>query len=317
MKKIKLTRELKIALIFIFALFVFVWGFNYLKGRDLLQKTRKFYADYENVSGLMAANPVLYNGFRIGIVTDMFFADDNSGKVRVEFTIDKDLDIQKNSVARIISSDLLGSKAIQIVQGDGSLAKSGDILIGETQGDLLDDIAPIAEKAESVLEKIDSIVLAVNNVLNVETQNNIIESIESLSSTLASINGTLTAVEKEKKALTDIIKNVNSITENITQNNVRIDNAIKNFSNISDTIANAKIAETINNLSETFNELTATLNKVNNGEGTLGQFASNDSLYLHLQNASENLELLLKDLKENPKRYVHFSLFGRKEKKNK
>lgn len=322
MTKIKLSREVKISIIFIFALLLFVWGINYLKGSDLLQKTRKLYADYENVNGLMTANPVLLNGFRIGLVTDMYFKEDDTGKIRVEFTINNDILIPKNSIARIIDSDLLGSKAVEIVLGDQGEAVNKDVLIGETQmglmGNLSSQIEPIKAKAESILASIDSITLAMNIVLNKETQNNLIKSFKEIQQTISHLNSSLSVVDqvlaKDKNKLSDIIGNIESITTNLKNNNEKISNAVNNFSNISDTLAAANLAQTIQEVSNTFGELNQSLNKLNKGEGSAGQLLSNDSLYLNLQNASKNLELLLKDLKENPNRYVSFSLFGKKNK---
>lgn len=322
MTKIKLSREVKISIIFIFALLLFVWGINYLKGSDLLQKTRKLYADYENVNGLMTANPVLLNGFRIGLVTDMYFKEDDIGKIRVEFTINNDILIPKNSIARIIDSDLLGSKAVQIVLGNQGEAVNKDVLIGETQmglmGNLASQIEPIKAKAESILASIDSITLAMNIVLNKETQNNLIKSFNEIQQTISHLNSSLSVVDqvlaKDKNKLSDIIGNIESITTNLKNNNEKISNAVNNFSNISDTLAAANLAQTIQEVSNTFGELNQSLNKLNKGEGSAGQLLSNDSLYLNLQNASKNLELLLEDLKENPNRYVSFSLFGKKNK---
>ncbi|MDD4575791.1 MAG: MlaD family protein [Bacteroidales bacterium] len=322
MTKIKLSREVKISIIFIFALLLFVWGINYLKGSDLLQKTRKLYADYENVNGLMTANPVLLNGFRIGLVTDMYFKEDDIGKIRVEFTINNDILIPKNSIARIIDSDLLGSKAVQIVLGNQGEAVNKDVLIGETQmglmGNLSSQIEPIKAKAESILASIDSITLAMNIVLNKETQNNLIKSFNEIQQTISHLNSSLSVVDqvlaKDKNKLSDIIGNIESITTNLKNNNEKISNAVNNFSNISDTLAAANLAQTIQEVSNTFGELNQSLNKLNKGEGSAGQLLSNDSLYLNLQNASKNLELLLEDLKENPNRYVSFSLFGKKNK---
>lgn len=323
MTKIKLSREVKISIIFIFALLLFVWGINYLKGSDLLQKTRKLYADYENVNGLMTANPVLVNGFRIGLVTDMFFKENDSGKIRVEFTINNDILIPQNSTARIIDSDLLGSKAVEIVLGDQGEAVHKDVLNGETQmglmGSLSTQIEPIKTKAESILASIDSIALAMNAVLNKETQNTLIKSFEEIQQTISHLNNSLSVVDqvlaKDKNKLSDIIGNIESITTNLKNNNDKISNAVNNFSNISDTLAAANLAQTIKEVSNTFGELNQSLNKLNKGEGSAGQLLSNDSLYLNLQNASKNLDLLLEDLKENPHRYVSISVFGKKNKK--
>lgn len=325
MKSIKLNRESKIALIFIFALVVFVWGINFLKGSDLLQKTRRFYADYDNVSGLMTANPVLLNGFRIGLVTDMYFTDDKSGKVRVELTINKDVIIPKNSRARIINSDLLGSKAVQIILGDYGEAKNGDLLIPEVQANLIDEVAtqftPIKIKAESILTSIDSIVSSMSMIFNNDTKENLISSFENIKQTIIHLNGSLSSVDqvlsKDKNKLSNIIANIESISLNLKNNNAKISNALNNFSNISDTIAKANLATTIQNISTSVEQVQKMLDKINRGEGSLGQLANNDTLYNNLQGASENLNLLLKDMKENPKRYVGFSIFGNKDKKKK
>jgi len=324
-EKIKLTREAKIAIIFIFTLTLFIWGMNFLKGNDLLQNKRKYYAVYNNVSGLMAANPVLINGFKVGIVTKMEFLNDNSGRVIVEFTINKVVEIPKNTIARIVNSDLLGSKAVQFLLGKGEIAANKDTLIGEVQLSMTDEISaqikPIKIRAESIMTSLDTIVSSFKVVLNERTQNNLISSFENIQQTLLHLNNTVGSVDfivsKNKNKLSDFIGNIDEISATIKANNSKISNIISNFSSISDTLAKAQFAQTIQNANKAISDLDIMLSKINKGEGTLGQLATNDTLYINLKNTTESLNLLFKDLKENPKRYVHFSVFGKKDKTKK
>ncbi len=325
LKNIKLSREVKISIIFLFTLFLFIWGINFLKGNDLLQNKKKYYAVYNNVAGLMTANPVMINGFKIGLVTKMEFMNDNSGNVLVEFTINKSVDITKNSIARIINADLLGSKAVMLIINKGDIAENKDTLIGETQLSFTDEIAtqidPIKTKTQKILSSLDTILDATKVVLNKQTQNNLIKSFENISQTLEHLNNTIgnvdNIVSKNKNNLSNLIENISNLSQTIKDNDKKISNIINNFSSISDTLAKANFAETINNTNKVVSELQTTLDNINKGKGTIGKLATDEALYINLKNTTENLNILIKDLKENPKRYVHMSIFGKKDKKNK
>jgi phospholipid/cholesterol/gamma-HCH transport system substrate-binding protein len=321
---IKLKKEVKVTLVFFVTLLLFIWGVNFLKGTDLFSSKRKFYAVYDNIDGLMVANPVQINGLKVGIVSKIDFAEDNSGKIEVELTIDNSIGIPKNSVAEIASPDLLGGKVVRIILGSGPMAENKDRFTGRVQlamtDKMLAEINPIKLKAESMISSLDTILLSVKSVFNAQNQQNLATSFNHIQLTLEHLSSTMEtidyAVSGNKNNISEFIKSLSEITKNINNNNKKITNIIENFSSISDTLAKANFAQTIKSTEKAISDFQVMLDKVNRGEGSLGQLANNDTLYFNLQKSSASLDALLKDLKAHPKRYIHFSVFGKKEKKD-
>lgn len=319
----KISREIKIAIVFIAGLALLYWGINFLKGKDLFKKERTFYTVYDKVSGLVKANPVLVNGFRVGQVEDMYFHPNNSGKIIVVLTItNNDLVIPSNTVARLFSSDLLGSKAVELQLGNATAeAKEGDTLNSIVEGSLTDEIIqPIKVKFEKVMVSLDSVLLIIQEVFNEKTRDNLVQSFESIRLTINNLEHTTynidTLISAQHHNLSDIIANVQSISDNIKNNNDKISNIITNFSAISDTVAKSNIASTINNADKSLKEFSEIVAKINHGEGNLGMLVNNDSLYNNLEKSSKELNELIEDIKLNPRRYLNFSVFGPSKKKN-
>jgi phospholipid/cholesterol/gamma-HCH transport system substrate-binding protein len=323
---LKIKKEIKIAIVFIATLALLYWGINFLKGRDFFNKERIYYAVYNQVNGLVVANPVLVNGFKVGHVKKMYFHPDNSGRIMVEFIINNsDLEVPVNSIARLFSSDLLGSRAVEIQLGNSTtLAQDGDTLKTFVQATLGEEVnvqfQPIKQKFEAVMLSIDSVLVIIKGIFNENTQKNLEQSFESIRYTIQNLEHTTynidTLVVTQRVKLANIIGNVESISLNIKKNNDKITNIITNFSNISDTIAKAKIASTIDNASKSLKQFAEIMEKVNRGEGSLGMLINNDSLYNNLNGASKQLNELVEDVKLNPQRYVNISIFGGGKKKN-
>lgn len=325
MKALKLSRELKVGLLTVITLTAFVWGFNFLKGKDIFNQQRTFYAVYDNVAGLMTANAVTINGLAVGQVSSMHFHPDKPGKVIVELSMSNSIRIPKNSIARIFSADLLGTRGIQIVIGDAATdAVSGDTLVSQMQTSLQDEVndmvQPIMRKAESMMSSIDSVMTMVSDVFNKQTRDNLINTIESLKNTMANLQSASksadTLLSGQQLRLARILSNVESISANLRQNNENLSRLLANAANISDTIAKANIANTLANLNSSVNGLSKIVQKIETGEGTLGQLVNNDKMYNELEASSLQLKQLLEDIKLHPKRYVHFSVFGKSSKKN-
>ncbi len=319
----KIKREAKIAIIFIAALILFFWGFNFLKGRHLFSSERTYYAVYKQVNGLVEANPVVINGYKVGIVNKIYFHPDGSGRLIVKFNVDNDIRIPYNTVAKLYSSDILGSRAIELVLGDSKVdAATGDTLKTQIKASLGEEVSiqmmPIKQKFENVMLSIDSVLVVIRGVFDENTRKNLALSFESIKLTIKNLEHTTynidTLVTTQKYKLAAIISNVESITANIKKNNDKISNIIVNFSNISDTIAKAKISSTINNADKALGEFNMILGKVNRGEGSLGMLVNNDSLYRNLNSASDQLNQLVEDIKLNPQRYISISVFGKKSK---
>ncbi|MFM7217967.1 MAG: MlaD family protein [Bacteroidota bacterium] len=318
----RLSKEAKIGLIITSGIALLFWGLNFLKGRDFFSSQLKVYAVYDHIDGLAPSNLVQVNGMKIGTVRRLDLMEDLSGRILVTMNISSKVHIPKNSTAQIFSSDLLGTKGIRFVFGDSKEELvDGDTLVSDIQKSLTQEVsqqvAPIREKAENILSSMDSVLVIVRTVFNESTKQNLRRSFESISNSLASIESLTGSMDKEltrEGRLHNLFSNIESISANLRQNNERISNIIENFSAMSDTLAGSKLTETLENTRRTLEGTSALLEKINKGEGTLGQLAVNDSLYHNLDNTARNLDALIVDFKEHPKRYVQFSVFGKKDK---
>ncbi|MCB9359803.1 MAG: MCE family protein [Flavobacteriales bacterium] len=303
----KISKEVRVGFIAILSIALLVWGYNYLKGTNLLFKTKTVYTVYPSVAGLAKSSPILINGFQIGVVESIYFHPNQSGKVVVELLITEDsYKIPKNSVASLISMDFLGSKAIALKVGDSKTELlNGDTLQADLEKSMLDDVSeqilPIKEKAENLMDSLNLAVSGLsqtlnnlNEVLNVKNKRNLEQALVKLNTTVESYNAL--ALE-----LNSTIKTVVKPT-------------LKTYKNLGDSLAALDLKSTMESAQKTFENMTDIMTKINNGEGTMGQLMNNDSLYNHLDSVSVNLDRLLIDFKEHPKRYVHFSIFGRKDK---
>ncbi len=305
-------------MIFIVALALFIWGFSFLKGFNLFKEQRIVYAVYEQVSGLDRANPVSINGLKVGQVSDIYFEPGFSGNIIVEITVETQIPIPRNSVALIYSSDLMGSKAIDLRLGDDSLfIRNGDTLYTRVEASLKEavnqQIAPLKLKAEELILSIDSVVTVIKAIFNDKAKENLSNSIASIEQTFINLENasynldTLVAAQKTK--LSQIMTNLESITSTISENEENIDNILANFSTLSDSLAKAEIPRTFAKIDRVMGDVAVIVEKINNGEGSLGMLINDEALYKDIQESAEQLHLLMEDIRINPKRYVRFSLF--------
>ena len=314
----KYKREIGIGLIFIVALALFIWGFSFLKGFNLFKEQRVVYAVYEQVSGLDRANPVSINGLKVGQVSDIYFEPGFSGNIIVEITVETQIPIPRNSVALIYSSDLMGSKAIDLKLGDDSLyISNGDTLSTRVEASLKEavnqQIAPLKLKAEELILSIDSVVTVIKAIFNEKAKENLSNSIASIEQTFANLESasfnldTLVAAQKTK--LSQIMTNLETITSTISENEENIDNILANFSSLSDSLAKAEIPRTFAKIDRVMGDVALIVEKINTGEGSLAMLINDEALYKDIQESAEQLHLLMEDIRLNPKRYVRFSLF--------
>jgi len=319
----KLTREIKIGVTFIVTIAAFYWGVNFLKGVDIFTTSRKIYAVYPKINGLMRSNPITINGLNVGKVSKISFTNDTSKFLVVEMSITHDVPIAKNSVANIYSADLLGSKAVEIVLGNAKeFVKNGDTLKSGAKATLEDELSkqvlPLKVKAEALMGSFDTLLTELNQVMNAETRDNLIKSFASIRNTIKHLEVTTsvmdTLVRNQQGRLSEIIISVESITRNIKNNNQQFTNVMHNLSTMTDTLAAANLSKTFKSTQTALQNFEQITDKINKGKGTLGLLVNNDSLYYQLEGSSKSLNLLLKDMKANPRRYVHFSVFGKKDK---
>ena len=307
-----MSKELKTGIVAIIVIIVFVWGYNFLKGQNLFDTdTRYFNVEYTNIGGLNKSSLVTINGLKVGKVTKIDFNknEDKRGQLVVRFSVNKDFQFSKNSIVKIYSPSPLGGSNLAIIPDyKADNAVSEDFLKGEIESSLFTSIGerldPLQAKLEHVIVSADSLFKNVNNVLDLKTQTSLKKSVKSLEYTLAEVKKTMHSVnvmiDDTSFDLKESIKNTKLITEN--------------FSKVSDTLANVNFGEIVRKSEITLNSANLMLAGINNGKGTLGKLVKDDRLYNNITEMSKELENLLREMKLNPKRFVHFSLFGKKAK---
>lgn len=320
----KITKELKIGIVVITAIVLSIWGINYLKGSNLFSNKFVLYAVYPKIDGLIEANPLLVNGYKVGQINKISLTKVNGEyAVLVKFLITEDVQIPKKSIAKAVSADLLGSKAVELIYSTNTqFVESGDTLVSSSEDDLKTSvskqIAPLQAKAVGLISSIDSVMTVVQFILNDKTRENLNHSFQSIEKALASLEQTAykldDLVASEKTKISTILTNLTALSNTLEKNTAKIDNIIGNFSTLSDSLAKSQLKSAIAEAEQTLVQFNKLATDINAGKGTVGKLMKNDSLYNNLTKASEDLDKLLKDLRINPNRYVHISVFGKKDK---
>ena len=314
----KFSKDAKIGLVVIGAIVILIWGVNFLKGFNIFSSEQVFYARYERVDGLKKSSSVTLKGYKIGQIKSIKFSSASADHLLVEFSISDQFKLPANSIARIESADIMGTKEIKLIPGKGkTMLQTGDTLKGSIEGDLKEQVSlqmlPLKNKAEKLMSGVDSVLTVIQYIFNKNTRDNLTRSFGSIEHTfkkLENASGTLdTIITGQKSHLENIFSNVDSITENLKDNNKNVTTILSNFSSISDSLSTANIAQTINNAKTTLKQTSEILEKINSGKGSMGMLINNDTLYTNLEAASNGLTNLLIDVKNNPKKYMHFSLF--------
>jgi phospholipid/cholesterol/gamma-HCH transport system substrate-binding protein len=315
---LKLSREFKIGFLFILATAVLVWGFSFLKNKNILYKERVMIAVYQHVNGLEPSNPIYINGVKVGQVGKVFFDPRMNGDIIVHLVFTDKFPIPANSTARIFSEDLMGSKAIEILLGTSpEYVQNGDTLHTEIETSLKDavnqQILPLKLKAEDLLSSLDTMVIAIKGVFNKDIREDLTASIKSIRATMSNLENTThnldTLVYTQSGRLSSILYNIDMITRNLNNNSGEISRILGNLANLSDTIAQANISGILGNLDKTVGDLSVVMSRIEKGEGTLGMLIKDDALYNQLEKSAIDLDLLLEDIRLNPKRYVRISVF--------
>jgi phospholipid/cholesterol/gamma-HCH transport system substrate-binding protein len=306
---LKLSREVKTGILAIGAILLFIFGYSYLKGTNLLEKNRTFLVRYKNVEGLVQGSPVTVNGLKVGKVQKIDFENVKGGLI-VAFTVERDFQFSKNSIVRIYSTGLIGGKSLAIspIYDESGIAKSGDTLIGDIELGMLDEfsknLAPLEKKLEATLGVVDSLLISFVQIIDEDTRTDLKNAIANLSVATKNI-GSLAG-----KADDLLGRNREKLDRTFTN----LDNTAANFARLSDSLAQIELGQLVQNLEDATSGLKEVVDKVNNKEGSVGKLLNDDQVYENLEGATRQLEALLQDLKLNPKRYIHFSLFGKKDK---
>ena len=305
----KISREIKTAILVLSSILLFIWGYSFLKGKDLFTDYKTFYAAYDNVEGLPKSAPITLNGLVIGKISGIKLSN-TTGKLIVEMQIKSDFPISKSSVAMIYESGLIAGQQIMIVPNfnDKQSAESGATLQSGVKLGLTDlvgeKLAPLQVKLETVLSSADQLISGINNVLNKEGQ-------ENLKKSLAELSQTMSEFHKASTSVNDIIDqnktNINGVVTDFHK-------IASDFSKITDSLNKADLGKTAKNLQLTLQKVDHLLSDMDSGKGTMGKLMKDEALYSNLTKTSKELELLLQDVRLYPTRYVNVSLFGKKNK---
>ena len=303
----RLSKEIKAAFFVLTTILLFIFGFNYLKGSSILDKQKTIYAVYDEVDGLLVGANVMINGLSIGNVTELDFLP-NSTKILVTLKVKDKLNFSSKSTASIYETGVLGGLAISItpVFEKESIIKTGDTLKSNVRPGLTElinrQIEPLSRQLQSTITSVDSIFTGASNVLNRQTQEEIKESISVLTSAIKAIKNSSIIIEQ-------------TLTSKNTQINNTIDNFEKissNLSNVSDELNSFGLSALLSNLEVSVDGIGSIVNKLESDNSTIGKLINEDEVYNNLNSSIESLNILINDIKANPKKYVHFSVFGRK-----
>ena len=298
----KITKEIKIALVAIVSIVLLFFGMNFLKGMTLFSSGNSYYITFKDISGLSSSSPIFANGYRVGVVKDVSFDYENNGDVVVEFMVNDDLQIPRGSTAEIVS-DLMGNVKMNLLLADNprDFVAKGDTIMGVINSGMLGkakDMIPVIEK---MLPKLDSILANINMLLsdpNIgRTLGNVQKTTENLTVTTQQLNALMANVNKDVPGLmgkaSGLLDNANNLTSNL---------------------AAVDVASTVAKVDQTLANVQQLTSKLNDNKGTLGLLMNDETLYYNLTNTVLSADSLLNNLREHPKRYVHFSLFGKKDK---
>lgn len=304
-------KEAKIAVIVSLIILLFFWGYNFLKGRNLFSAFNYYSANFKDVSDLQISNIVTINGFVVGVVSDILLNPENMDSATVIIGVKKSYRIPDNSIM-LLNSELLGGKYISLLLGDsGKMLEDGSVMRDSIVPGLIETISgkllPIADNADKLIVSLDSLTRLLQNTFDSEFQGNV-------HSIVANVEQMVTS---EKRKIGTILSNFESVSGNLKQNNEDISKLIANLNSFSATLAASDVKNTVDNANQSLTKLNGILTNIERGQGTLGKFAGDDSLYIYLQRSSDDLDRLLIDLRENPGDYVHFSIFGGKKTKTK
>ena len=307
----KFTKEIKVGFLAVLGIMMSVFSYNYLKGINLFEKNRKFTVKYEKVDGLSVSNPVTMNGFKIGKVQKINFNSKNTRELLVDIVIVNDVIFPKTSLAELYETGLIGGKAIAIIpdyKNDSTIAIDGDYLKGVIKPgltELVNQILPQVQlQIEAVMKNAEIVLQNINTLFDDETKKELKSSIEDFSNLTNSFSETSDQISK-------LIAN-NS--ENLTNSLADFRSASSNIKNITDSLSSDDINSITTNLNSLLNNLNSITTSLKNSEGTAGKLINDKSIYDNLENATNQLNRLIEDIKLNPKRYINFSVFGKKNK---
>ena len=305
----KLTKEIKTAILVLCSILLFIWGYSFLKGHDLLSNYKTVFVEYDNVDGLAVGSPVTISGLMVGSVKKITLQPE-SAKLIAELQIKSDFPISKSSLAQLYSPSPLGGKQIAVVPNlqDKSVIEDKSFLKASEKPGLTDALAaqitPVKNKLEKVLDNANVMLSNVNQILDAKTKANLQASLDNLNQTILQFK--LAGAQVNSMLADNKVKLSNTLTN--------VDKMTGNFAKLSDSLAKANIGQTVKSLEKTLATVDKIMSGLQAGKGTMGKLLKDDALYNNFNKTSKELELLLQDVRLYPTRYVNVSLFGKKNK---
>lgn len=302
-------KEVKVAIFVIIAGTMLYMGFNFLKGVDFLSSTKRYYATYPDVQGLTVSNPVIVNGLTVGRVSNIEFLDDSAHALKVSIDVRKEVSLGDSSISVIANQGILGGKAIIIkVKNPSKPLPKESFLISEIEASMMDKLSV---KTDPILNNFNISLMKVNNLMsenNTKTISSILVNLEQSTKALQLM------ISNNDKKIGLVMQNVQNLSASLVETEKMIKPILTKTSSFADSLNKMQLASAVNQTNLAISELNKSLKNINNGKGTAGKLIYDDSLYVHLDNSARDLDKLMIDMKANPKRYVHFSIFGRKDK---
>ena len=311
----KITKEIKVGLLAIVSITILYFGFNFLKGIDLFKDTNNYYALYENIDGLTISNPVIINGLSVGRVSNIEILQDRGNLVAVEVSIESDLRLSTGTIARLVNTDFLGSKAIELILNDSNNTYyiNGDTLRSDVDAGITEFLK---QSAGPVADNIGTTITRINAILESFQGNS-----EKINATLTSIQGIAANLEKKSPVmqdkLIDLLDSLNKNSQELSKVLTGLQPVLANAAQITDSLKTLELSQTLDKTQLMLDNLNTNLEGLKAGEGTMGKLMHDDSLYVYMSHTARDLDRLLVDLQANPGRYVQFSMFGKKDKSEK
>ena len=312
----KNSKYVKLGLLITVSLVILFWGLNYLQGNDVFKRSSYYHVVYERIDGLLEANKVTMNGYQIGQVKNISFQPNKSGNLVVTLMIDSDFKIPVNSLAQIVSSDIMGTRSVRmILSNENTFYQSNDTIPGAIESDLKEQVSlqvlPIKNKAEQLLSTIDSAITVLTVIFNEDARENLSESFKNINKTIENAQQITSDLQQivsaEKGNIQQIMVNIEDITSFLSNNTAELEKTIKNLSSFSDTLSQISVSPIITNIADASNQILSLLEKINTNESSAGLLLNDDQLYFSIAALSENLSFLISDIQTNPKRYLQFS----------
>jgi phospholipid/cholesterol/gamma-HCH transport system substrate-binding protein len=310
----KISNEVKIGAVAILAILAFIWLFNFLKGKNYFKNTNTYYAVYDEIGGLEESSPVEVNGYQVGVVQVIDFLTPESGRLVVKLSVARGFRLPKNTVAEVLPVSIIAGMKVRFVYGSGpGYYSNGDTIPGRLAVSLIStiekEIEPVKDKMMKLIGTIDSVTSSINEIMDPAFRNNLKSTLSHLNNASSNIDNILGTKETDLKTA---IENLTRFSKMLSDNSSNMSGTLSNLKSISDTLAAADIYKSVSNMKASLEKTSTLLGNLNEGKGSAGKLLTNDSLYINLNNSIASLDELLKDMKANPKRYVHFSLFGKK-----